>query len=263
MAIGSLNTSPRIARGRAPERLALADVMSELERAGSEQTRKTYARHGVKQPMFGVSFATLKTLVKRIRVDHELALALWDSGNFDARNLALKIVDPTRVTVSQLDDWSLDPGARMCSNYVAYVAAEGPHAHACVGRWLADAQEGRRSIGWRLVCALTALDETLEDGWFARRLAEIETAIHSAPNAEREAMNQAVIAIGGRSDGLREAAIAAARRIGKVEVDHGDTACKTPDAATYIEKAWSHALAKGFASPSAQERKRESMRTRC
>jgi hypothetical protein len=48
-----------------------------------------------------------------------------------------------------------------------------------------------------------------------------------------------------------------------VTVDHGDTACKTPDAAEYIEKTWAHATAKGFESPAAQERSRESMRTRC
>ncbi len=29
-----------------------------------------------------------------------------------------------------------------------------------------------------------------------------------------------------------------AQRIGKVDVDHGETSCKTPDAAPYIEKMW-------------------------
>jgi hypothetical protein len=49
-------------------------------------------------------------------------------------------------------------------------------------------------------------------------------------------MNQAVIGIGVRNDALRRLAVAAAKRIGKVEVDHGETGCKTPDAAAYIEK---------------------------
>jgi hypothetical protein len=39
-----------------------------------------------------------------------------------------------------------------------------------------------------------------------------------------------------RGGPLRDEAIAAARRIGKVEVDHGDTDCKTPDAVEYILK---------------------------
>ena len=50
-------------------------------------------------------------------------------------------------------------------------------------------------------------------------------------------MNGALIAIGLRSPALRKKAVAAARRIGKVDVDHGETGCKTPDADSYIEKA--------------------------
>jgi hypothetical protein len=51
-------------------------------------------------------------------------------------------------------------------------------------------------------------------------------------------MNMALIAIGLRSPALRKAATEAARRIGPVEVDHGDTGCKTPDAIAYIAKSW-------------------------
>ena len=46
-------------------------------------------------------------------------------------------------------------------------------------------------------------------------------------------------------------------------MDYGDTACKAPDAEAYIAKMWAHATAKKFASPAAQERAREPMRTRC
>jgi hypothetical protein len=76
-------------------------------------------------------------------------------------------------------------------------------------------------------------------------------------------MNSALIQIGCRSVALRKAALAAAKRIGKVEVDYGDTACETPDAAEKIEKAWAHSTSKGFTSPAEHERSRESMRTRC
>lgn len=245
-------------------RLLLAETMRELERAGSAQTRKTYARHGATEPMFGVSFATLQVLRKRIGVDHELALALWDTGNFDARNLAVKVVDPARMTAQDLDRWASEaPIARMCGGYVAMVTAEGPHAAAKAAEWLAAKAGPLRNAGWTLLGQLAFRDETKPDAFFAQRLAEIERTIHTAPNAERYGMNMAVIAIGSRSEGLRKAALAAAKRIGKVDVDHGDTECKTPDAATYIEKAWAHAKAKGFASPAAQERARENVRLRC
>ena len=118
-------------------------------------------------------------------------------------------------------------------------------------------------FAWLLAGALAMRDEETPWEWFASHLRTIEKSIHQAPNSEREAMNSALIAIGGRDASARKAALAAAKRIGPVTVDHGDTECKTPSAATYIEKAWAHATAKNFSSPSAQERSRESMRTRC
>ena len=246
-----------------PARLSLGETMRALEQAGSAQTRKTYLRHGVKEPMFGVSFATLKTLVKRIGVDHELALGLWGTGNHDARMLALKVADPARVRPSDLDRWARELGARMCGGYAAMLAAESPHGPAKAREWMASGDARLRAAGWTLTGFLASMDEATPDDWFVQRLAQIEKSIHSASNSEREAMNTAVITIGGRSAALRKAATAAARRIGKVEVDHGDTDCKTPDAVPYIEKMWAHATAKKFASPAAQERAREPMRTRC
>lgn len=247
----------------APARMTLAETMSALQKAGSAQTRKTYARHGALEPMFGVSFAMLKTLVKRIGVDQELALALWDTGNFDARNLAVKIADPKRMSVAELDRWAKAPSGRMCEGYVAHLAAEGPHARSRSAAWLSASDEARRCAGWSLVGAMAMLDENTPDTWFTQRLGEIEKSIQASPNAQREPMLRALIAIGCRSTALRKSVTAAAKRIGKVEIDHGDTACKTPEAAPTLEKAWAHATSKGFESPAAQERSRESMRTRC
>lgn len=244
-------------------RMTLAEVMRELKKAGTAQARKTYTRHGAAEPMFGVSFATLKTLMKRIDVDHELALALWGTGNFDARNLAFKIVDPARLTSADLDRWAREMSARISCGYVAMVAVESPHAAKKLSQWLASSDDKERSHGWSLLGQAAQRDETTPDAFFAKRLAEIARTIHAAPNGEREAMNRAFIAIGCRSSGLRKAALAAAKRIGKVEVDQGDTDCKTPDAAEYIEKCWTHAISKGFESPAAQERSRESQRRRC
>lgn len=254
--------TPAAAKPAAP-RMSLREVMSALERAGSAQTRKTYARHGVTGPMFGVSFAVLKTLVKRIKVDQALALALWDTGNFDARNLAVKIADPLLMSSADLDRWAEEHTARGCHAYVAHLAAESAHGRSRVDAWLKSKSGGQRRCGWMLIGALAKHDEDLPAAWFTTRLAAIEKTIHKAPNQEREAMNGALISIGGRGAAWRKAALAAAKRIGPVTVDHGDTDCKTPDAASYIEKTWAHATAKNFPSPAAQERSREPMRTRC
>src|SRR5688572_14784523 len=204
----------------ATARMSLSDTMRALEKAGSAQARKTYARHGAVEPMFGVSFATLKTLVKRIGVDHELALELWETGNHDARILAYKIADPASIKSADLDRWVKQNTARMCGGYVAMLAAEGPHGPDKARKWLASSNEQLRAAGWILVGQLANRDEKASDEWFAKLLVEIEKTIHTVSNAEREAMNTTLISIGGRSAALRKTATAAAKRIGKVEVDY-------------------------------------------
>lgn len=243
--------------------MSLQDTMKALEKAGSAQTKKTYARHGAVEPLFGVSFATLKTLYKRIRVDQALAEALWDTGNFDARNLAVKIADPASISSRELDRWAATPTARMCGGYVGHLAAESPHNRAKADKWLDASDEPTQFAAWSLVAAMALIDESTADAWFARLLTQIERSIHAAPNSHRYSMNNALIAIGCRNASLRKSALAAAKRIGPVDVDHGDTDCKTPNAAESIAKAWDYAKSKGFESPAAQERTRESMRTRC
>lgn len=45
----------------------LEEVMQQLEKYGTEQNRKTYKNHGAKEPLFGVSFANLKLLKKKLK----------------------------------------------------------------------------------------------------------------------------------------------------------------------------------------------------
>ena len=79
--------------------------------------------------------------------------------------------------------------------------------------------------------------EAISDAEAVRVLVTIERQIHRSPNRARYAMNGALISIGVFKPALCNQAIEAARRIGKVDVDHGETFCKTPDAVPYIEKA--------------------------
>ena len=200
--------------------------------------------------------------MKRIDVDHELARELWATGNVDARNLAMKIADPLAMTPDELDRWAIENPMPMCSLYVATLATEGPHARNKLREWLNSSNERLRASGWTLLCRLSDLDESFPEDQLLRSVEVIEKSIHSAPNEVKNEMNRAMITIGGRSSTLRKAVLTAARRIGEVTVDHGDTACKTPDIAEAVEKMWARSGAK-FGSPAAHERSMKSMRRRC
>lgn len=212
------------------------EVLTQLRAAGKDSFRKTYLRHGVREPILGVSSADLKTLKKKIKTDHALAAELWQSGIYDARILATMIADPAQLDDASMDAWSRELDSYPLIDAFGELVSRTPHARAKAERWIAANDESLESTGWRILAHLATKDETLPDSYFATRIEAIRRAIHTAKNRVRHEMNNALIAIGGRNDALDAKATAAAKEIGKVEVDHGDTACVTPDAAAYIAK---------------------------
>ena len=216
------------------------EAMQELKAAGTAQNRKVYKRHGINEPLFGVSYAALGKLKKKIKVDQKLAEQLWATGNHDARVLATMIADPAKTTATVLNRWAREADNRGLAAAVSNVAADAPSAKARMEQWTKSKKEMVACTGWHTLASISREDNGLPDKYFVDYLDRIESTIHSSPNWARYAMNNALINIGTRNAALEKKAIAAAKRIGKVEVDHGETGCKTPDAAPYIKKTVAH-----------------------
>lgn len=214
--------------------MSAQDLLRELEELGTDQNRKVYRRHGVGENQFGVAFGKLRPLAKRVKTDHAAAVELWASGNHDARILAAMIADPAQADDILLDVWVEDLDNYVLTDAFASFAAKTPSARAKLAAWTASAKEWVSSAGWNLVCSLA--ENELDKATCTALLERIEREIHQAPNRTRYAMNNALITLGIQGGELEKLAKAAAERIGKVEVDHGETGCKTPDAAPYIDK---------------------------
>lgn len=212
-------------------------VMNELESLGTAQNRKVYARYGVDENKFGVSYADLYKLQKKIKVDHDLAMQLWESGNHDARVLATLIADPLKTTDKLAESWMKEVSNYVLMEMLTKFLAKTPLAHKKAEKWHKAKVEWVSSAGWALLAQLALSDKSLPDDYFEPLLDQIEQTIHTSKNRVRYEMNGALIAIGLRNDKLEKRALAVAKSIGKVEVDHGQTGCKTPDAAEYIRKA--------------------------
>ncbi|MFL6231886.1 MAG: DNA alkylation repair protein [Thermoanaerobaculia bacterium] len=213
------------------------EALATLKSLGTEQNRKIYRRHGAGEDVYGVSFAHLKDLKKKVKTDHELAVALWNSGNHDARMFAGMIADPRRLDAGTLDAWARGLRSYPETDTLGGLAARAPHARETMARWIASDAEWTASAGWRILAHVAMNEDGLPDEYFERFLATIERDLHGSPNRVRHQMNNALIAIGIRNPSLQEKAEAAAKRIGKVEVDHGETDCKTPEAIGYIRKS--------------------------
>ena len=218
---------------------SVGQVMAELEKKGKEQTRKTYARHGVTGPMFGVSIADLKTIAKKIKGNQALACELYETGNYDAMYLAGLVADGSQMSKKQLEAWAGAATARMISEYtVPWVASESAARADLALKWIGSKRESIALSGWHTYAGIVATtpDEDLDLAEISELLDRVVAEIHTAANFVRHAMNGFVIAVGAYVKPLLKQAKAAAKRIGTVSVDMGDTACKVPVALAYIEK---------------------------
>jgi 3-methyladenine DNA glycosylase AlkD len=212
------------------------EVMKELRANGTAQNRKVLRQHGIRGEMFGVSYAALGKLRKKIKIDQALAEQLWATGNLDARVLTTMIADPGKISVATLNAWAKDVDNRGLAAALSNLAAAAPSAKGRMEKWTASKNETIACTGWHTLASIARQDNGLSDAYFKNYLETIESKIHTSKNWVKYAMNNALINIGVRSSALEKTAIAAAKRIGKVEVDHGVTGCKTPDAAAYIKK---------------------------
>ncbi len=217
----------------------LAEVMTELEKKGSETTQKTYARHGAPNEMFGVKIADLKTIAKRIKGNQELACELYDTGNVDAMYLAGIVADGSQMSKKQLDSWAKAATWGNLSGYtVPGVASESTYARDLAMKWIRSKKESVATSGWNTYAGIVATrpDKELDLAEIKELLDHVVNEIDAAPNDVRYAMNGFVIAVGTYVKPLLKKAKRAAKTIGVVSVDMGDTACKVPLASAYIEK---------------------------
>ena len=218
----------------------LNSALRELKRRGTAQNRKVNRRHGVGENMYGVSFADLRLLAKQIKTDRDLAVQLWATGNHDAQILATLIADPEQFDAKTLDVWSKDLGNYVITDQFAGLVARTPYWQKKAEKWHKARGEWIGRAGWNLIGQLALHEPALPDRYFEAYLIEIKTGIHQQKNRVREAMNQALIAIGVRDAALQEQALGVAKTIGAVEIDHGETNCQTPDAAEYILRTIAH-----------------------
>jgi 3-methyladenine DNA glycosylase AlkD len=213
------------------------EILEGLKKAGKAPTAAIYKRHGAGNNVFGTLTSEIAKFQKKIKVDHALAMDLWETGNAEARILALQVADAAKVTAADAERFVKEGPVRFLDTYLAVLLARAPIADKTMRAWMKSAEESTREIGYAMLASRLKNDaKSVSDADAEKFLATIEKEIHRSANWARRAMNSALISLGVYKPALRKKVVDAAKRIGKVKVDHGETGCKTPDAIPYIEK---------------------------
>jgi 3-methyladenine DNA glycosylase AlkD len=207
-----MNNDSRKALGRA---LNAAAVLKLLERKGSKATREGMARYAIVAPdAFGVTMGTLRQIAKRIGPNHELALALWATGWYEARMLATLIDDPQQVTSAQMDRWRRDfDNWAICDTACFALFDRTPHAWRKVEPWSKHRGEFQKRAAFALLASLALHRKEADDAAFRKFLPLVERASTDERNFVKKGVSWALRGIGQRSPALNAAAISLAKRL--------------------------------------------------
>jgi 3-methyladenine DNA glycosylase AlkD len=215
------------------------EIIAELKTLGSQSVKNVLMKHGAKEPFFGVKVEELKKIQKRIKVNHELALELYDTGISDAMYLAGLIADDARMTKKDLNRWAKEAYWYMLSEYtVPWVAAGSKHGRELALEWIESTNESIAAAGWATLASLVSIktDADLDLAELELLLQRVQKTIRQQPNRVRYVMNAFVIAVGSYVAPLTCAALETAAKIGQVSVDMGETVCDVPLATERIKK---------------------------
>ncbi|GGX09655.1 DNA alkylation repair protein [Undibacterium macrobrachii] len=218
---------------------AVQQVVAQLQSLGLDSYRNTMLKHGAQEPILGVKIDEMKKLMKPYKNDLGFACALFDTGIYDAQYMAGLLADGSKMTEAQLQHWVENANSHGIREYsVAWVTAESPHAMPLALTWIDSPNPEIAATGWNVLSSYVAVtaDSQLDLRLLHTLLKRVESDIHQAPNRVPYCMNGFVIALGSYVVELSKQALEAGRRIGQVNVDMGETACKIPFAPDYIDK---------------------------
>jgi 3-methyladenine DNA glycosylase AlkD len=196
-------------------RAQITEILGWLERRGSKRNREGMARYGIVAPkIFGVSVADLQKLARKYGRNHQLALALWKTGWYEARMLTAFIDDPSLVTPRQMDEWARDfDNWAICDTLCFHLFDRTPHAFRKVQVWSTRKDEFVKRAAFALLAGLALHDKKSPDAPFLRSLKLIENASTDDRNFVKKGANWALRAVGRRNKHLKTAAMALSRRL--------------------------------------------------
>jgi len=215
------------------------EVMKYLEEHGSQQGKKIYMSHGAKEPVYGVMMKDLKELKKKIKVDHNLALELYNTGNTDAMYFAALIDDVKQVTVKQLDDWVKVAYWDMLSDRcVASLASKTSFGFELARKWITSDDELIISAGYATYSTMFSVvdDSKIDLDEVKNLLNNIGNNIHNQSIRIQNSMKNFVIMAGIYIKPLHEYSLEIAGKIGTIKPMISENNCNTQSALDYLKK---------------------------
>jgi len=193
----------------------LQSTLSRLQAEARPEQLAGMARFGLTGVgRLGLAVPTLRALGKELGCDHELALALWDSGIPDAQILASLLADPERLSAAEMDHWAQGMQAwDVCDQACLNAFRRTPLAWGRIEAWAVSESEFVKRAAFSLLAVLAVHGKVYADAAFAAQFPLIEAAAADPRNFVKKSVSWALRQIGKRDPALRAQALTVANRL--------------------------------------------------
>lgn len=212
-----------------------AEILSSLKALGNQKVRAHNTKFGAGDNQFGVKMGDIRTMAKKIKVDHELGRSLWATGNVDARFVACLIMDPQKLTAEELSDMACSEQFTHVTDWLyTNLIKDRPDKEALRIKWMADQRPMLNRLAWSLTSSRIVRDASDMD--LGAILTQLENEMPTAPPNVQWTMNYALANIGIHHAAYRERALQIGERLGIYRDYPVSKGCVSPFAPTWINE---------------------------
>lgn len=211
------------------------DILAQLKKLGDEKMRKFNAGRGVGDSQFGVKLGDVRNVAKKIKPNHELAMALWKTGNFEAQLVATLIIQAKDLSAAEMESLVKSVKAVQLAEWLhSYVTREHPDKETLRQKWMNTKDPMAARAGWRLTAGRVARNPEGLD--IEALLQRIEREMGTADPLIQWTMNTCLAEIGINFPKLRERAIAIGEKLGIYRDYPCSPGCTSPFAPIWINE---------------------------
>ena len=145
-----------------PTTMTLEEAMRQLKSLGNAGVRAQNAKtgpmgSGAGDNQFGVPRGDVRKLANKIKTNHELALALWKTGNVDAQFLAALLINVKLLSADEMERMVKSIAWVWVADWLySYVLKEHADKETLRQKWMTSDDRWTARAGWQLTAGRVA-----------------------------------------------------------------------------------------------------------
>ena len=215
--------------------MTLEAILAQLKSLGDEKVRAHNRKYGAGDNQFGVRLGDIRKLAAKIKTVDQLAIALWDTGNIDARLLAILLIKPKSLSREEMDRMVRSSAFVHVADWLnSYVVKNHPDKESLRQSWMEEDDPWAARAGWSLTSERIGKDPDGLD--LPALLDRIEAEMGTAAPEVQWTMNFCLAGIGIHFPNLRKRAIAIGEKLGVYRDFPVSKGCTSPFAPIWINE---------------------------